>query len=121
MWNMATAIPKFIWSPISVATGDRSEAILHDRPDVVLARLNGPGPETTALLYGATFDRGFSDALLRAIVRRRKIKGEAGELTGAHTRDFRAAWKSVHSNLEPGPQQADASFHRQSITVTILC
>ncbi len=102
--------PEVYLVPISVATGDKSEAILHDRPDVVLARLDGPGPETTALLYGATFDRDFSDSLLRAIVRRRRIKGEGGELVGAHTRDFREAWKAVRSNLEPSPQQTDQCF-----------
>jgi maltose alpha-D-glucosyltransferase/alpha-amylase len=102
--------PEVYLVPISVATGDRSEAILHDRPDVVLARLDGPGPETTALLYGATFDRDFSDSLLRSIVRRRRIRGESGELLGAHTREFRKAWTSAHSNLEPSPQQTDQSF-----------
>ncbi|MGC2108544.1 MAG: maltose alpha-D-glucosyltransferase [Candidatus Korobacteraceae bacterium] len=102
--------PEVYLVPISVSTGDRSEAILHDRPDVVLARLDGPGPETTALLYGATFDRDFGDSLLRAIVRRRKIKGEAGELIGAHTRAFRQAWKGVRSHLEPSPQQTDQCF-----------
>jgi maltose alpha-D-glucosyltransferase/alpha-amylase len=76
----------------------------------VLARLRGPGPETTALLYGATFDRDFSDLLLRAIVRRRKIRGEFGELVGAHTREFRKAWTSARSNLEPSPQRTDQCF-----------
>jgi len=102
--------PEVYLVPISVATGDKSESILHNRPDVVLARLDGPGPETTALLYGATFDRDFSDSLLRAIVRRRRIRGESGELLGAHTRAFRKAWKGVRSNLEPGPQQSDQCF-----------
>ena len=102
--------PEVYLAPISVATGDRSEAILHDRPEVVLARLDGPGPETTALLYAATFDRDFSDSLLRAIVRRRRIRGEFGELVGAHTREFRKAWTSVRSNLEPSPQQTDQCF-----------
>ena len=102
--------PETYLVPISVATGDQSETILRDRPDVVLARLDGPGPETTALLYGATFDRGFSDSLLRAIVRRRRVKGESGELIGAHTKEFRKAWTSVTSNLEPTPQQTDQCF-----------
>ena len=102
--------PEVYLVPISVATGDRSEAILHDRPEVVLARLRGPGPETTALLYGATFDRDFSDLLLRAIVRRRRIRGEFGELVGAHTREFRKAWTSARSNLEPSPQRSDQCF-----------
>ena len=102
--------PEIYLVPISVATGDQSEAILHDHPDVVLARLDGPGPETTAILYAATFDRHFSDSLLRAIVRRRRIRGDSGELVGAHTREFRKAWTSVHSNLEPSPQQSDRCF-----------
>jgi maltose alpha-D-glucosyltransferase / alpha-amylase len=102
--------PEIYLVPISVATGDQSEAILHNHPDVVLARLDGPGPETTAILYAATFDRHFSDSLLRAIVRRRRIRGDSGELVGAHTREFRKAWTSVHSNLEPTPQQSDRCF-----------
>ena len=102
--------PEVYLVPISVATGERSEAILHDRPDVVLSRLEGPGLEGTALLYGATFDRDFSDSLLRAIVRRRRIKGDVGELVGAHTRAFREAWKAVRSHLEPSPHQSDHCF-----------
>jgi maltose alpha-D-glucosyltransferase/alpha-amylase len=102
--------PETYLVPISVATGDQSEAILHDHPDVVLARLDGPGPETTAILYAATFDRHFGDSLLRAIVRRRRIRGDSGELVGAHTRDFRKAWSAVQSNLEPSPQQTDQCF-----------
>ena len=102
--------PEIYLVPISVATGDQSEAILHDHPDVVLARLDGPGPETTAILYAATFDRHFGDSLLRAIVRRRRIRGDSGELVGAHTREFRKAWAAVKSNLEPTPQQTDQCF-----------
>ena len=102
--------PEVYLVPISVATGDKSEAILRERPEVVLARLDGPGPETTALLYASTFDRDFSDSLLRAIVRRRKIRGEFGELVGAHTREFRKAWTSARSNLEPSPQRTDQCF-----------
>ena len=102
--------PETYLVPISVATGDRSEAILHERPDAVLARLNGPGPETTAILYAATVDRFFADALLRAVVRRRRIRGESGELIGAHTREFRRAWTAAQSNLEPVPQPSEHCF-----------
>ena len=49
---MATAMPEIYLVPISVATGDQSEAILHDHPDVVLARLDGPGPVTGNSLCG---------------------------------------------------------------------
>jgi len=40
---------------------------------------------------------------LRAIVRRKRIRGIGGEIVGSHTRDFRKAWISVSSNLEPCP------------------
>jgi maltose alpha-D-glucosyltransferase/alpha-amylase len=94
---------------LSVAVGERAEAILRDRPDVALARLEGLGPNLTGIFYGAAVDRGFSDALLKAIVRRRRIKGTSGEMIGSHTRAFRAAW-STHSNLEPSPQSGD-TYH----------
>ena len=112
--------PEVYLVPISVATGDKSEAILHDRPDVVLARLDGPGPETTALLYGATFDRDFSDSLLRAIVRRRRIKGEGGELVGAHTRDFRGAWRRFGPTWSPVRSRA-ITASRSSTMATTSC
>ncbi len=102
--------PETYLVPISAATGDRAEAVLHDRPDIVLTRLEGLGPDVKAVLYGATFDREFSDALLRAIVRRRRIRGEAGEMVGAHTRSFRSAWTSAKSNLEPSLQHTDQCF-----------
>ena len=102
--------PEVYLVPISAATGERAEAILRERPDVVLCKLTGLGADATSILYGATFDREFSDGLLRAIVRRRRIRGDNGELVGAHTRHFRAAWTSVKSNLEPYPQQTDQCF-----------
>ncbi len=39
----------------------------------------------------------------------------SGELVGAHTREFRKAWTSVHSNLEPVPQQTDQLLHRHQL------
>ncbi|MGB8768591.1 MAG: maltose alpha-D-glucosyltransferase, partial [Candidatus Korobacteraceae bacterium] len=95
---------------LSVATGKRADALLRDRPDAVLARLEGLDAETPAILYGATLDRDFSDSLLRAIVRRRRIKGHSGELIGGHTRAFRKAWTSVRSNLEPHRQPPEPCY-----------
>ncbi len=102
--------PELYLVPISIAIGDKAEAVLRDRPNVVLVRLQGLGADSKAVLYAATADRDFSDALLRSIVRRRRIRGESGELVGAHTREFRQAWTSVHSNLEPSVQQTDQCF-----------
>ncbi|HTU61449.1 MAG TPA: hypothetical protein VMF89_23500, partial [Polyangiales bacterium] len=69
------------------------------------------GSDEKGVIYGSTFDRAFSDALLRAIVRRRRLRSEiGGELVGSHTRAFRAAWTAAKSNLEPMPQQTDQCF-----------
>ncbi len=76
----------------------------------MVTRLLGLPDDTKAVLYPATLDRDFSDALLRAIVRRRRIRGETGELVGSHTREFRKAWRAVQSNLEPSPLQTDDCF-----------
>ncbi len=92
--------PQSYVAPLSLETGGNAEAFLHERPQNVLCKVEGiaDGP---AILYGSVFDRNFSDALLKAIVRRRRIKGEQGELLGSHTRAFRKAWGAVRSNLEP--------------------
>ncbi len=98
--DMSDGEPETYMAPLSLATGENAEAVLRDRPQNVLCRVEGI-PDTAALFYGAIFDRNFSDALLKAIVRRRRIKGENGELLGSHTRAFRKAWGAVRSNLEP--------------------
>ena len=100
----ADSDPELYLLALSVALGERAEAVLHEHPDVVLARLEGLGPDTTGILYGSSVDRDFSDALLRAIVRRRRVKGSYGDLLGSHTPAFRKAWTHLHSNLEPSPE-----------------
>ncbi len=102
--------PETYLAPISIAIGEQAEGILRDHADVVLARVEGLGEGVKAVLYAATFDHDFGDALLGAIVRRRKTKGVGGELVGSHSRVFREAWKAVRSNLEPSPQQTDQCF-----------
>ena len=99
--------PEVYFAPVSVATGEKAEAMMHDSGGSVVARVEGLGGDGKALLYPATNDREFSDGLLRMIVRRRRVRGEGGELVGSHTRAFRAAWTSAKSNLEPSPQQAE--------------
>jgi len=102
--------PEVYLVPVSVATGEKVDAILHDPRGAVAARVSGLPDDTKALLYPAAFDREFCDALLSAIVRRRRIRGEAGELIGCHTREFRQAWTSAKSNLEPYAQQTEDCF-----------
>jgi maltose alpha-D-glucosyltransferase/alpha-amylase len=106
--------PDTLTIPLSLATGDQAETILRDQLHAVLAKLQGL-PDPQSILYGAVFDREFSDALLKAMLRRRRIKGERGDIVGMHTRAFREAWGRVHSNLEPQPQTLDT--HKILVTL----
>jgi len=108
--NYADADSETYLVPLSVTSGAAAEAVLRARPEAVLARLQGPGVEANAILFGAVADRRFSDVLLQAIVRRRRFRGATGELVGSHTRAFRKAWTSVHSSLEPAPQVTEQPY-----------
>jgi maltose alpha-D-glucosyltransferase / alpha-amylase len=100
--------------PLSLATGEQAETILREKPHTVLAKVKGL-PDPQSILYGSVFDRQFNDALLKSMLRRRRIKGEAGDMVGTHTRAFREAWGRVRSNLEPQPQTLDA--HKIQVTL----
>jgi len=106
--------PEQFTVPLSLATGEQAETILREKLHTVLAKVTGL-PDPQSILYGSVFDRQFNDALLKAMLRRRRIKGETGDLVGMHTRAFREAWGRVRSNLEPQPQTLDA--HKILVTL----
>ena len=85
---------------LSFASGEKAEGMLRDNCEGILAKVRGMGSETT-IIYGAVFDREFSDALLTATVKRKKFKGDRGDLLAGHTRAFRKEWERKRSNLEP--------------------
>ncbi len=90
---------------LSAASGEKAERILHDNREGVLATVNGT-PQAT-VIYGAIFDREFADALLTAIVRRKKYKGDYGDLHGGHTRSFRKDWSRTRTTMEPSRVESD--------------
>jgi maltose alpha-D-glucosyltransferase/alpha-amylase len=103
--NYADADPELYLLPLSVATGDQAGKLLTETPDLVLARLQiGDGD---GVLYSATGEKSFSEALLAGIVRRRKFKGGSGEVVGAHTPRMREALAEARGDLEPAIQKAD--------------
>ncbi|HVZ18571.1 MAG TPA: hypothetical protein VG897_15735, partial [Terriglobales bacterium] len=91
---------------LSIATGEKADAVLRDNREGVLARVAGISDQTT-VVYSATMDREFANIALTAIVRRRKFKAEQGDLHGGHTRAFRKDWKRTRSNLEPSRLNID--------------
>jgi maltose alpha-D-glucosyltransferase/alpha-amylase len=94
--------------PVSYARAEGSERIEGQHADTVIAKLRGPG-DTYGVLYGALWNPAFSENLLGAIARRRRIRGRSGEITSTHTREFRRIWGGKHVNLEPTVSRAEQS------------
>ena len=98
--------------PLSVLSGERAQSVLVEHPNQVLARLR-VGDEVGAL-YAGVYDEGFSDAVLKAIVRRLRFRNGDSEIVGSHTKAFRKAWGEVRSDLKPEVRPPD---HNNTIIV----
>jgi maltose alpha-D-glucosyltransferase/alpha-amylase len=97
--------PDTYLTPLSIASGEKADALLKDHPEYVLAKLEDG--ERSSVLYAAVYDRDFADVLLRAIVKRKRFKGFSGELVAGHTKSFRKAWENQRSGLEPTTQPGE--------------
>ena len=73
--------------PLAVAMGEHAEQVQKELPQAVVARVRAEQGE--GVVYEALWDKGFCEALLVAIARRRRFKGTAGELSAFPTRAFR--------------------------------
>ena len=82
------------------ATGDKAERVRRETEDLVLANvLHQDG--TRGVVFGALWDADFNTALLEAVARHRKFRGERGELSAWRSPQFHSLWGSRHPNLEP--------------------
>ncbi len=86
--------------PLALAVGEKAEQVERESSDLVLAEvLHKDG--TRGVVYGALWDADFNNSLLEAVARRRKFRGEHGELSAWRTPQFHSLWGSRHPNLEP--------------------
>jgi maltose alpha-D-glucosyltransferase/alpha-amylase len=92
--------------PVAIATGEAAGTIRSEHSDTVVACLRG-ADGTEGVLYGAVWSREFQDALLDLIGRRRTVRGTAGELAGAPTREFRRL--AENGALDPSVSRAEQS------------
>jgi maltose alpha-D-glucosyltransferase/alpha-amylase len=97
--------PEAYLTPLSIATGEKADAVLRDHADAILARLDDG--KRQVLLYAAVYDHDFADSLLKAIVKRKRFKGMSGELVAGHTRSFRKAWANQRAGLDPTTQPGE--------------
>jgi trehalose synthase-fused probable maltokinase len=74
---------------LALAMGRKAAALQAEHPTAVVCEVGARGRK--GLVYDATFDPSFGRALLDAIARGRRLRGEAGVLVASHTRSFRRA------------------------------
>jgi maltose alpha-D-glucosyltransferase / alpha-amylase len=72
---------------LAIATGEHAAQLEKEQPASLVARLQGNGSER--VLYAALGRKDLHQALLTTIARRRRHKGQRGELVGVTTRAFR--------------------------------
>src|SRR5690606_26352940 len=99
--------------PLAIASGERAHALLRDEPHAVLADVSLAGNGADAVLYDALEEPGFCLAWLEGIGRRRRWRGENGQLAGAPT----SAWRRLRGDGydEPTPHVLRAEQSNTSV------
>ncbi|MEW6441883.1 MAG: maltose alpha-D-glucosyltransferase [bacterium] len=99
--------------PLGFISGARAEEVHRQDPSQCLVRLKVKGQAEWQVVYEATSDRDFCNALLDTIGRRRYRKGQNGALVAATTRAYRRIRGAGDRPLEPSVITADQ--HNTSI------
>jgi len=93
--------------PLAVAMGEHSDQVQKELPQAVVARVRAEQGE--GVVYEALWDKGFCEALLVAIARRRRFKGTAGELSAFPTRAFRRLRSASEEPVDAALLKAEQS------------
>jgi maltose alpha-D-glucosyltransferase/alpha-amylase len=103
--------PETYLLPISFALDKEVGKFAEEFPRSIIAnlKLRGKDGENNGIIYDATVDQRFHDALLKAMSRRRHFKGKKGEMVASYTKNvFRklseTAQEALESSLLSGEQ-----------------
>lgn len=99
---------EFYVLPLSVAVDQQADQIIRGMPSSVVAGLKGKDGRL-GIFYSADVDSQFCNYLLKAIARRRRFKGEIGELVATPAKPFRRLAGPENSPLEVKIQKAEQS------------
>ena len=91
---------EYYTAAMGVARAEQAEAMLRDKPQNVIGRLQGP-EATSGLMYAAIRGTELPESLLGGMARRRRFKGEHGDILASHLRGFRQLWSGAQDQLEP--------------------
>jgi maltose alpha-D-glucosyltransferase/alpha-amylase len=76
--------------PISYATGARAELVRHEHPSALMLEVESEDGELRGVVWDALEDEAFCSRLLDVIGKRRRLRGDAGEIVASRTRRFAA-------------------------------
>jgi maltose alpha-D-glucosyltransferase/alpha-amylase len=98
--------------PLAYARGAQATVLRHDKPHAVLIEVDSreaEGDDEGAVLFDALEDPAFCTALLEDVARRRRWRGQAGELVAEPTRAFRTLRGDPSVPLPPSLMRAEQS------------
>lgn len=84
----AEGLPDVYLLPVSFSSGEEAEKIIEENPHAIIAQLKTRSAE--GIIYDSVYNEEFQRNLLWMIVRRRHIKGQAGEVVGYPGRFLRS-------------------------------
>lgn len=100
--------PDLYGVPLAFATGEHAERLVAEQQQAVVARLDLREQGTMGVLHDALVEAAFGAQLLDAMVRKRRFRGRAGEVTGFGNSDLRSSVASAES-LAPVLLRAEQS------------
>jgi maltose alpha-D-glucosyltransferase/alpha-amylase len=95
--------------PLTTAVSDKPGELIKEYPHALVANLKPRNTDGQWTLYDALVDKGFSKFLLQAIGRKRRFKGEIGEISASPTKVFRNTRGPYSDALEPTPMKVEQS------------
>jgi maltose alpha-D-glucosyltransferase / alpha-amylase len=97
------ATPEVYLLPLAFAAGERAFELRQANPQAMVAQLKvrDKNQETEGALFDALYDANFTRALLGAVARGRRFKGQGTELAAQPSKDFRKASVQPDGRLEP--------------------
>jgi len=104
-------VPEKYLLPLAFAPSDRAGEIGQTNPGAAIAqiRIQDGGEENEGVLFDAVSDRRFCEALLEAIARRRRFKGDGAEILALPSRVFRKVRGPSDIPLEPSLMKLEQS------------
>ncbi len=97
--------------PLAAASGEHAGRVQKDFPQFILARRKGVDGDM--VLYEPVFESQFQQALLQAIDRRRRFKGNYGELVAIPTDSYR----NIKELMKPGISSSIAKGEQSNTSI----